>query len=174
VAQGESVLRCWSVGCAAGEEPYSLSLLWKLKLQWEFPTLRLAVLASDIDDQTIARARQGGYPSSSLKDLPESWRTQAFDHTAEGFRIKQEYQDPVTFLLQDIRQAAPEETFDLILCRYLAFTYFDATLQNHTLRQLVDRMRVGGAIVIGKGESLPEGEFGLVPWSEKEGVYRRA
>jgi chemotaxis protein methyltransferase CheR len=80
----------------------------------------------------------------------------------------------VTFVEQDIRQTAPEETFHLILCRYLPFTYFDAPLQSQTLRQIVERMRPGGAIVIGKGESLPEGEFGLIPWSEKEGVYRRA
>jgi chemotaxis methyl-accepting protein methylase len=56
----------------------------------------------------------------------------------------------------------------------LAFTYFDAPLQSITLRQLVERMRIGGALVIGKGESLPAGEFALIPWSEKEAVYRRA
>lgn len=174
LAQGKSVLRCWSIGCAAGEEPYSLSLLWKLKIQAQFPTIRLVILATDIDDQAIARAQQGCYPPSSLKDLPESWRTQAFDHTAEGFRIKQEYQEPVTLLVQDIRRTVPEETFHLILCRYLAFTYFDAALQSNTLRQLVERMQIGGALVIGNGETLPEGEFGLIPWSEKEGIYRRA
>jgi chemotaxis protein methyltransferase CheR len=173
LAQGESVLRCWSFGCAAGEEPYSLSLLWKLKLQAEFPTVRLIILATDIDDRAIVRAQQGCYSPSSLRDLPESWRGQAFDHTSEGFRIKPEYREPVTFLLQDIRKAAPEETFALILCRYVAFTYFDATLQSNTLRQLVDRLHRGGALVIGNGETLPEGEFGLIPWSEKEGVYRR-
>lgn len=173
LAQGESILRCWSLGCASGEEPYSLSLLWKLKLQAQFPTVRLVILATDIDDRAITRAKQGCYPPSSLRDLPESWRAQAFDQTAEEFRIKPEYQNPVTFLVQDIRQAAPKETFHLILCRYLVFTYFDTTLQNSTLRQLVERMRTGSALVIGKGESLPEGEFGLIPWSEQEGVYRR-
>jgi chemotaxis protein methyltransferase CheR len=174
LAQGESVLRCWSLGCAAGEEPYSLSLLWKLKLQAKFPTVRLVILATDIDDRAISRARQGCYPPSSLRDLPESWRTQAFDHTAEGFRLKPEYQEPVTFLVQDIREAAPQETFHLILCRYLAFTYFDAALQSNTLRRLVEQVQIGGALVIGNGEKLPEGEFGLIPWSEKEGIYRRA
>lgn len=174
LAQGESVLRYWSLGCAAGEEPYSLSLLWKLKLQAQFPTVRLVILATDIDDRALARAQQGCYPPSSLKDLPESWRGQAFDYTAEGFRIKPEFQEPVTFLVQDIRETAPEETFHLILCRYLAFTYFDAALQNQTLRQLVERVQRGGALVIGNGETLPDGEFGLTPWSEKDGVYRRA
>ena len=173
LARGESVLRCWSIGCAAGEEPYSLSLLWKLDLQAQFPTVRLVILATDIDDQAIARAQRGCYPPSSLRDLPESWRMQAFDQTAEGFWIKPEFRESVTFLMLDIREAAPEQTFHLILCRYLAFTYFDAGLQSSTLRQFTGRMQAGGALVIGHGETLPDGEFGLIPWSEKEGIYRR-
>ncbi|MDH5739847.1 MAG: hypothetical protein OEY77_05930 [Nitrospira sp.] len=174
LAEGEIVLRCWSIGCAGGEEPYSLSLLWKLALEARFPTIRLAILATDIDDQAIARARRACYTPSSLKDLPESWRMKGFDRIAEGSSIKPEFREPVTFLKQDIRQAVPEETFQLILCRYLVFTYFDGPLQGNTLHDLVERMHVGGTIVIGKNERLPGGEFGLIPWSQKEGVYRRA
>lgn len=174
LTQGENVLRCWSIGCASGEEPYSLSLLWKLELKARFPNVRLVILATDIDDQAVARAQRGCYMPSSLKDLPERWRGQGFDHTAEGSLIKAEFRESVTFLKHDIREAAPKETFHLILCRYLAFTYFDITLQGTTLRRLVERTAPGGALVVGKGERLPAGEFGLVPWLEKEGVYRRA
>ncbi|MDH4082511.1 MAG: hypothetical protein OEV99_15360 [Nitrospira sp.] len=173
-AQGDDVLRCWSIGCAGGEEPYSLSLLWKLELQAQFPTVRLLILATDIDDRAIAHARQSCYQPSSLKDLPTEWRAQGFDRTAEEFQIKPEFQEPVTFLTQDIRKAAPKETFHLILCRYLPFTYFDVPLQINTLRCLVEQMQIGSALVVGKGEELPTEGFGLVPWSEKEGVYRRA
>ncbi|MDH4237618.1 MAG: hypothetical protein OEV17_10280, partial [Nitrospira sp.] len=147
LAQGENVLRCWSIGCAGGEEPYSLSLLWKLELQAQFPTVRLVILATDIDDQAVVRAQRGCYPMSSLKDLPESWRGQGFDHTAEGSLIKAEFREQMTFLVQDIRQTTPKETFHLILCRYLAFTYFDITLQGITLRRLAERMAPGGALV---------------------------
>jgi chemotaxis protein methyltransferase CheR len=145
-----------------------------LKLQAQFPTVQLVILATDIDDQAIVRAQRGCYPPSSLKDLPESWRAQGFEHTAEGSSIKTEFREPVTFLEQDIREATPKETFHLILCRYLVFTYFDAPLQGTTLRRLVERMAPGGALVVGKGERLPNDDFGLIPWSEKEGVYRRA
>lgn len=173
LTQGESVLRCWSIGCAGGEEPYSLALLWKLKLQTRFPAVRLVILATDIDEQAVARAQRGCYPPSTLRDLPESWRVQGFDHRAEGFCIKPEFREPVTFLVQDIRQAAPVELFHLVLCRYMAFTYFDAPLQSDTLWRFVERTQVGGGLVVGKDERLPHGEFGLIPWSEKEGVYRR-
>lgn len=174
LAQDERVLRCWSLGCASGEEPYSLSLLWKLKIQPLFPTIRLAILATDIDEQALARAQRGCYPLSSLRDLPESWRTQAFDRAADGFLVKPEFREPVTFLVQNIRQAVPAATFHLILCRYVAFTYFDAGSQSRTLGQIVERLASGGALVVGRNETLPDGEFGLLPWSEREGVYRRA
>ena len=173
LTQGEHVLRCWSIGCASGEEPYSLSLLWKLKLQARFPTVQLVILATDIDEQAVARAQRGCYQASSFRDLPEGWLAQGFDHRAEEFWIKPEFQELVTFLVQDVRQAMPEDRFHLILCRYMAFTYFDAPLQSDTLRRLTERLQVGGALVVGKDENLPEGEFGLIPWSEREGVYRR-
>ena len=173
LTQGEPVLRCWSIGCAGGEEPYSLSLLWKLKLQAKFPNIRLMILATDIDEQAVARARRGCYMPSSLKDLPENWLAQGFDHTAEDFCIKPEFREPVTFLKQDIRQATPDGMFHLIVGRYLTFTYFDATLQSNTLQRLTERLRIGGALLIGKDERLPDGEFGLAQWSEKERVYRR-
>ena len=96
-------------------------------------------------------------------------RRQGFDHTAEGALIKAEFREPVTFLEQDIREAAPEGTFDLILCRYLVFTYFDAPLQGKTLQHVVERLRVGGALVIGRDERLPGGESGLIPAVSERG-----
>jgi chemotaxis protein methyltransferase CheR len=99
---------------------------------------------------------------------------QGFDQTAEGSSIKTEFREPVTFLEQDIHHTMLRESFHLILCRYLVFTYFDAALQSDTLHRLVERMASGGTLVVGKGERLPNNDFGLIPWSEKEGVYRRA
>lgn len=173
LVSGESVLRCWSLGCASGEEPYSLVLLWKLGLQAQFPHVRLVVLATDVDTEAIARAQHGCYPPSSLRDLPGDRRTHAFDRQPDRFCLKPEFREPVTFLVQDIRYATPDEQFHLILCRYLAFTYFDDALQEQTLRTIVERMSVGGALVVGNRETLPKGDFGLTAWAEKGGVFTR-
>lgn len=174
LGRDEDVLRFWSLGCASGEEAYSLSLLWKLNVQSQFPTVRLVIVATDVDEQALARAQRGCYQFSSLRDVPESWRKQAFEEVADGFLIKPAFREPVTFAVQDIRQAAPPGTFHLILCRYVAFTYFDSTSQSNILRQLVERLVLEGALVVGRNETLPSGEFGLVPWSERERIYRRA
>ena len=57
LARDEKELRCWSLGCASDEEAYSLSLLWTLTTQSLFPTVRLVIVATDIDEQAIARAQ---------------------------------------------------------------------------------------------------------------------
>lgn len=173
LAVGEKNLRCWSIGCAAGEEPYTLAVLWRLGLAPQFPTLSVWILATDADPQAVERAQKGCYPASSLKDLPEKWRSQAFVPSEGGFCVKAEYREPVSFLVQDIRRAAPDGLFHLILCRNVAFTYFDDELQRETLHKITERLAPGGALVIGSTEVPPQGAPGLEVWDQKLGVYRR-
>jgi chemotaxis protein methyltransferase CheR len=53
----EKELLCWSAGCAAGEEPYTLAIIWKQRLASRYPTLEFRVVAADIDPQAIQRAQ---------------------------------------------------------------------------------------------------------------------
>jgi chemotaxis protein methyltransferase CheR len=59
-------------------------------------------------------------------------------------------------LHQDIRSAQPDGPFDLVLCGNLVFTYFETGLQRRALVDIAARMRPGAALVIGKGETLPD------------------
>jgi chemotaxis protein methyltransferase CheR len=49
VARGEDEMHCWSAGCAAGEEPYTLAIIWKERFAIKFPELRLRIVATDVD-----------------------------------------------------------------------------------------------------------------------------
>ena len=173
VARGETELVCWSIGCASGEEPYTLAIIWRLGSGPRVPDLRLRVLATDIDPENLARARHGCYSRSSLKDLPPAYLEQAFVPTVQGWRLGEVYQEGVTFAEQDVRRAAPPGPFDLVLCRNVAFTYFDEDGQRDVLRRIVERLVPGGALVIGSVESLPDGVPGLEVWSAKSRIYRR-
>ncbi len=179
-ASGGTELRCWSIGCAGGEEPYSLAILWKLCLASRFPSVALRILATDADEHAIGRAQQGWYAAGSLKDLPPDWRLQALHPSGNKFCVKAEYREPVTFLVQDVRRTVPEGLFHLILCRNLAFTYFDEPLQREILHKIAERLVPGCALVIGNLKSLPKGveasehHAGLEPWSQKMGVYRKS
>jgi len=173
LGRGESELRCWSAGCAGGEEPYSLALLWHQGLASQFPALRLRILATDIDSGSIERAKRGCYQATSLKQLPLPWRAQAFVTSGNKFCLKDKYRDAVTFLVHDLRQRAPDGLFDLIFCRNLAFTYFDPTAQRETLEKLTNKLASGGVLIIGKLESLPGGKWEIQPWPRHMGIYRK-
>jgi len=167
-------LRCWSAGCCGGEEPYTVAIIWQQRLARRFPTLRLRIIATDIDSWAIHRAERACYHASSLKQLPGDWRAQAFVTIGEELYLKDEFRASVTFAVQDIRERAPEGVFHLILCRNLVFTYFDETLQKETMQNLTEKLAPGGALIVGKLESLPPGPWGLEPWSKQLGTYRKA
>ena len=122
---GRTVLRVWSAGCASGEEPYTVSLIWRFALATRFGNLSLAVVASDADETVLARARNALYPPGCLAELPCDWVEAAFVREGPALRLRPEYRAGVTFLCQDLKTAAPDGPFDLLLCRNLAFTYFD-------------------------------------------------
>jgi chemotaxis protein methyltransferase CheR len=170
----DRTLSCWSAGCASGEEPYSLSVMWKLELAPRFPDLGFRVLATDVDERLLERARRGQYQHSSLREVPPAWIEAAFTRRARLFVLRPEFHLGVEFLAQDLRQHVPSGPFDLVLCRNLAFTYFDAPLQRLTLMRVLAALRPGGGLVIGRRERLPEGAAGLDPWIAELGVYRRA
>lgn len=171
--EGHDVLRCWSIGCTSGEEPYTLSILWRELLARDFPGLRLEVLATDADPRLIERAHRACYPPSTLKNLPETLRREAFTHSGDSYCLKQAYRSAVKFQVQDIRHTLPEGPFHLILCRNLVFTYFDEALQRQILQQLHARLLPAGWLILGVHETLPSTQQGFVVFSERLGLYRR-
>jgi len=172
IARCESQVRCWSIGCASGEEIYTVLILWDEHLQSRFPRVRLQAIGTDIDEQMLQRARRAEYPASSLKDLSASWRETAFAQSGALYILRPKFQRQVEFRQQDIRTKMPAEAFHLILCRNLVLTYFAAELQRQVLRQIVEHIVPGGFLVVGKHETLPESMNGLLPYRPDLGVYR--
>jgi chemotaxis protein methyltransferase CheR len=173
-ARGAPVLRAASLGCASGEEPYTLALTWQFALARQFPDLPFDVTATDVMEALLARARAGCYPPNSLKHLPPAWREHGFERAGERWCLRERFRAGVTFLQQDLRATGPGPRFDLVLCRNLAFTYFDFPTQRALLTRLLARLEPGGALVIGRRERLPEGAADLEPWTgaERQGIFR--
>jgi chemotaxis protein methyltransferase CheR len=155
LAQGRSTLRAWSIGCASGEEPYTLALLWRLRVSVGFPEVALEVLATDSDAAMLERAERACYPRGSLKDLPSHWGAAAFEFNNGEYCLLPEYRPEIRLLLQDVRNAPPAAVFDLILCRNLVFTYFEEALQREILDGFTTATRPCGVLVLGAHESLP-------------------
>jgi chemotaxis protein methyltransferase CheR len=175
--RGDEVVRAWSAGCASGEEAYTVAIGWRLSVAPSFPGLRLCVLATDVEDAMLARAGRACYGTGSLRELPEAWRRAAFTPSSRGFCLRDEFKAAVSVVRHDVRaDPLPKARFDLVMCRNVAFTYFDGVGQRAVAARLAGVLREGGALVVGKHETLPEGVVGperLEPWSGAVGVYRR-
>ena len=173
IAHNRNELRFWSAGCASGEEAHTLSILWVLSLRSQFPKLTLQTVATDIDAHLLERARIGCYPYGSFKDFPSDWLSRAFTFSKDQYCIRTEFRKRLEFLQQDIRWQEPTGSFDLILCRNLAFTYFDRPLQLQVLQQLVRHLFPRGALVLGSHEVLPEMPPELQKIRDRPSLYRR-
>jgi len=172
IEHGDTRLRCWSAGAASGEEPYSLAILWQLALAERYPQLELRVLATDSNPQLLERARTGCYGGGSLKELPRKWLEQAFEPGRNRYCLRERYRRAVEFEQQDLRDVTPSATFDLVLCRNLAFTYFAPEDRQRTLERLGTTLRPGGALVIGVHERLPSAVSWLSPWPGTRAIFR--
>jgi chemotaxis protein methyltransferase CheR len=146
---------CWSAGCAAGEEAYTLKILWDIAVARSCPGVSLSIIATDIDETMLARAREACFERTSLRELPPHLVRQAFDPVGRLFCVGPQHREGIEFLHQDLRSEAPTYLFDLILCRYLAFTYFALPLQHQVLTRIVDRLLPNGYLITGTNEELP-------------------
>jgi len=154
--QGRRVIDICSLGCSSGEEPYSLALLWCLRLQARFPAVRLRIVAVDTDPHVLARARKACYSPGSMKELPDDLREAGFIGTGEGLCLRPEFMRPVQLIQRDIRKGVPDGPYDIILCRNVAFTYFDKSMQAVVVRAIYAALRPGGLLLTGGHEHLPE------------------
>lgn len=153
--KGGGDFNIWSIGCASGEEPYSLSILWKERFENNWPEIHLFTLATDIDENMLKRAEDGRYKKSSLREVSEKI-LQSFFEMDEGFYVlDRNIRESVEFKRHDILQDGPFSEMDMIFCRNLAFTYFSKERQFEVLKKISGNLKEEGYLVIGKDESIP-------------------
>jgi chemotaxis protein methyltransferase CheR len=165
LASGKPV-QIWSAGCAGGEEAYTLAIAAREQ------GIPVRIVGTDSDVNQLERARRASYSSGCLKDLPPRWRASWFDQREEAFVLRNGLRGSVELLHQDIRKEMPDGPFHLLLCRYLAFTYFDAPLQLEMAERLLMRTVSGGFIALGKHESWPTDAADLVEVRPGLRIYR--
>ena len=153
---------------------YSLKILCDLEIADLFPQVSVSIIATDIDNTMLARAREGCFKATSLHDFPPHLVGQAFDHVGSLFCIRPRHRKAIDFRYQDLRLETPTAVFDLILCRYVAFTYFVPPLQNRILTQILDRLSPDGYVVVGAHERIAAVETPLLRLDDSLQIFRKS
>jgi chemotaxis protein methyltransferase CheR len=150
-------LKFWSAGCATGEEPYSLSMVYHESTAMQ-RGVRLEILATDIDTQCLAVAEAGIYTREVTQGLEQERLAAHFlrgTGANEGrIRVRDHVRDPITF--RPLNLLDPWEfngPFDAIVCRNVVI-YFDDQVQRNLFDRFADMLAPAGLLIIGHSENL--------------------
>jgi len=149
-------LQLWSVGCATGEEPYSLALWFEHFCTMNNIENRQGVHATDISLAALATAREGHYPVNRLTNLPDAYLNYYFSKIEKDkYRVKDNIKERVCFTKLNLLKmdTFPFLDFDIIVCQNVMI-YFDQALRIKILNEFARYLKVGGILILGAGEVL--------------------
>ena len=152
---GQKTLRIWSAGCSTGEEPYTLAMLILDALKGE-SGWRVEIIANDISEQALQKARSGVYAGPTLRYVkPEALR-RFFDKDGDSYKVKREVKALVKFVqlnLNDTNKLALYKNLDIIFCRNVMI-YFSEDVKRKIVRAFYQALTTGGHMFIGHSETL--------------------
>lgn len=148
----EDGVRAWSVGCATGEEAYSLAILMLEEAERHKLKVPIQVFASDLDEGALATAREGRYPRAIQADIGEERLARFFIDEGTHYRIRQEVRDTVLFASHSVLKDPPFMRLDLIACRNLLI-YLERSLQDQLFDLFHYGLRPNGHLFLGSAET---------------------
>jgi len=144
----------WSVGCATGEEAYTLAMLVNEAFELAKIDPYFGVLATDISRAAISVARSGQFSARKLSFVPSSFRFKYFTELGRDMhKFDHELIDKMCFSTANVlhTDGMPNLLFDVIYCQNM-LVYFDQDLRHNLLDSMVNRLKPSGLLVIGLGE----------------------
>jgi chemotaxis protein methyltransferase CheR len=166
--------RVWSAACATGEEPLTLAML----LDDRGTLGNVEIVATDLSEAAIAKARSGKHGRRSLRDdPPEALATRYLDRGTSGVTVSTRLRSEVEFRTLNLLDDTAIEalgTFDVILCRNVLIYFRDEQVVR-VVDRLARSLAQGGVLAVGVSESLLR--FGTSLVCEERGssfFYRRA
>jgi two-component system CheB/CheR fusion protein len=145
-------IRIWSVGCASGEEPYSLAMLFAERLGIHEFCRRVKIYATDLDEAALATARHASYGEREVEALSAEQRERYFERVNERYVFQRELRKCVIFGRHNVVVDAPISKIDLLVCRNLLI-YLEAETQNVVLPRLHYALADEGFLFLGKAET---------------------
>jgi PAS domain S-box-containing protein len=168
-----AVIRVWVPGCATGEEPYSIAMLFQEQLAAAHKSCRVQIFATDVDEDALAVARKGLYPESIAADVSPERLAHFFAEVDEhSYQINKQVRETVIFAAQNLISDAPFTKLDLLSCRNLLI-YLEADVQKKLLTLFHFALKEGGFLFLGPSETIGQQTDLFEPLSKKWRFYRR-
>jgi len=145
-------LSVWSAGCSHGGEPYSVAIT----LMEITGDARHRIVATDIDEQIVEKAKKGGpYSAADLTNVASKLLLKYFRKEPDGYYVIDEIKRMINFKRQDPLKGRFESGFDLIMCRNVVI-YFSDEAKAKLYSGFYDALTTDGILFIGATETLLE------------------
>lgn len=169
--QGGDQVRAWVIGCATGEEAYSVAmLLLEHAVRCDDPP-DVQVFASDVHAGALAEARIGRYPDGIVEDVGEERTKRFFVREDSGYRVKKRLRETVLFAPHDVLANAPFARIDLITFRNVLI-YLNREVHDRVFAALHYALAPDGYLMLGASESV-ERSSRFRTEDEGHRIYRR-
>jgi chemotaxis protein methyltransferase CheR len=142
-------LKAWSAACSTGEEPYTLSMI----LAEQRALQDAHVLASDIDENALEKARQGVYTDRSIREVPPVYLKKYFHTENEFYFVSDELKKSIRFKRQNLLLDTFDSGFDLIVCRNVII-YFTDEAKDLLFHKFARALKPGGILFVGSTEQI--------------------
>ncbi|VUT27847.1 MAG: chemotaxis methyltransferase CheR [Candidatus Syntrophoarchaeum sp. GoM_oil] len=151
--EGDKTIKIWSAGCSSGEEPYSIAILIKKVLGVMHSDVVTQIIATDIDDGSLDKARAGLYKQDALKNMKENEIRMYFTKEEDLYRVNNNLKRMIRFKKHDLIREREIGYCDVIFCRNVVI-YFSREQQNELYMKFYKGLKDGGYFIAGKSETL--------------------
>jgi two-component system, chemotaxis family, CheB/CheR fusion protein len=169
---GDAV-RVWVVGCATGEEVYSVAMVLAEHAATLVDPPEFQIFATDIDEKGYGWARAGVYTAAAVANIQPERLRKFFTKEAGGYRIAKSLRERVLFAGHNVLHDPPFSRIDLISCRNL-FIYLRSEAQQRVLETFHFALRPEGILFLGTSESAGDGGLFLPADGDRQRIYLRS
>lgn len=142
-------IKIWSAACSTGDEPYSLAMVMSEFL----PLNQISILATDIDDQILSKAKTGLYNEKSIEGVPERFKKKYFEPVGKSYKIADEIKNCITFKKHNLLKDSYPENLDLVVCRNVLI-YFTEEAKNDIYTKFNHSLKKKGILFVGSTEQI--------------------
>lgn len=150
-------LRIWSAGCSTGEEPYTLSMLLHEETQDRLKNWIVEILATDLNERSLAHAKNAVYGTYSTRNLNAYFRQKYFTPAGEQLlQVQPDVRTAVNFSrlnLSDDSRMTFMKSIDVIFCCNVLI-YFDLSSKRRVIQHFYNNLLPHGYLFLGHSESL--------------------
>ncbi|MCS3449461.1 MULTISPECIES: CheR family methyltransferase [Bradyrhizobium] len=165
-------VRVWVLGCATGEEAYSIGILLREHMAGLDSVPQVQIFATDIDGRALAAARVGRYRTSIENDMTPERLARWFVREGDTYCVVKELREMCIFSQHNVIKDAPFSKLDLVSCRNLLI-YLNGELQNRVIPLFHFALLPDRFLFLGNSENVTRHPKLFAPVDRRARIFKK-